>query len=315
MRPCAVLGLFLLASGACAHARPQGGRFLYEISCAAVVDRFDSIERRHTDHYDLARRSGDPPLVPAATGTLDVCLVNRPLFDPGASVFYAVVPTQGHPQSDGTLDYRVLAFSVPGINFVKQLPGGQRLDQPPDLTLGPGGIVRVSPTPAILRTEEDLATFGPARRALPNRILETSGDRTLLRLYDADGAPIFAVALGESRTLVRLQGPIVTTAENVHLAPGGTHVLVEETALSGAKAVKTGRARLYDASTGAVMKTFDDPRIARLVFRAIAPTGVALYQLHDESWFLDLGASFGPDAVARPVLEDFPAPVVFFADR
>jgi hypothetical protein len=81
---------------------------------------------------------------------------------------------------------------------------------------------------------------------------------------------------------------------------------------------------LYEVATGKVVSCFSDARIKKLDFRGIAPTGRVLYARGDATagdlgngpcFPLDLGVTFPPSQETHVVDEDFPAPVVFFADR
>jgi len=302
---------------ACAHGRPAAqARFLYQLSCDARLDRFDTVGQKRTGTYDLTKVTGTAPLIPAVTGALEVCLTRQAVFDARAGVFYTVVPSQAQPPGDGPMSYRVLGFSLPAVALV--LPGATApvpFDAPPRLLPDPSRGARMAgPADAPPALSEDLSTFAAGRPAPANKILETSRRRALL-LLTGEAGPAFAVADESAHTLVRLQGPIATTADNVHLVPGGSHVLVEETSAARPRATKTGRVWLYDAATGAVVWSATAPQIARLPFRGISPGGKVLYDLLDEEWFLDLGRTFTTDPVERPLEPEFPPPALFWSDR
>jgi hypothetical protein len=319
-RSVALWGLLVFSGAACQHGRPATpDRFLYQLSCDAKLERFDTATRQRTGTYDLTKASGSAALVPTVVGPLEVCLTNQTVFDPRASVFYTLVPLQARPRDDGTMAYRVLGFSIPAVALVTQVAAGSpglAFQRPPHLALDPMGGVRVvgaSDWPP--RMTEDLSLFAIDHDPAPNRILEMSGHRALLSLTGAPGGPVFAVADEASRTLVRLQGPVSTTNDNVHLTPGGTHVLVEETVTAGSRATKTGRVRLYDGATGVVTQSFVAPQTEKMSFRGISPGGKVLYDLLDRYWFLDLGRTFTTDPVERSLQPEFPPPSVFFSDR
>jgi hypothetical protein len=307
--------LLLAAQAGCIRPALPADRYLYEVSCSAKVEKFDAITQRKVDSYDLATRTGNPPLIPTAEGPLETCLANGTVFDRNASVFYTLVPSEKGP-ADAAMDYRILGFSIPAVSLVMQMPAGTRLEHAPHIEVQPGAH------PQVLqqlewkpKTEEDLSTFAPAHKAIANRILETSADRALVRLFEGEGGLTLGVADSATKKLVRLQGPLATTPEHVHLAPGATHVLVEDVAGAGPKATKTGTLRLYDAATGLALKAFSDPHVAKLYFLGISPGGKVLYGLLDDYWFLDLGVTFPPATVQPAAKDDFPAPVVFSADR
>lgn len=296
------------------------GRYLYQLSCDGRLDKFDTEANRKVGDYDLTQRSGSPPLVPAAPAVLEVCLTNHPVFDGASSILYTVVPVELNAPSGASVGYRVLGFSIPEIVLVKRSPPSAALDHAPHLVLRPGADPQVmSETDWSARAEETLVDFTPDRRQLPNRVLETSGERVLLRLFATDGSPVLAVADRIRKTLVRLPALPAMTIEHSHLAPGGSHVIVEDTQVaspgSAGSIVKTGKVCLYDATTGTSVAEFSDPHVARLIYRGVSPRGHVLYQLDSESWFVNLGRTFPAIPVVPVLADDFPPPTVFFADR
>jgi hypothetical protein len=313
-RSTSLLSLILFGAEACVHPRPTAGRFFYEVSCEARLDRFDTVIQQKTSTYELAKRTGNIPLIPEMSGPLEVCLANRTVFDAEASVFYTLVPSQARMRDDGTMNYEVLAFSIPGIALVKHMAAGENLERPLYLELSPQGDLRMIRTQT-LRTTEDLSTFGPDHQDLSNTIVEMSGGHALLRVVGINGEPTIAVANEASKTLVRLRGAPRTTERNVHLTPGGTHVLVEEAIAIGSKVSKTGRLWLYDADTGLIVNSFSDPHIEKLYFRSISPNGRVLYDLLDAYWFLDLHRTFRAEVVTQSPDGDFPQPFLFFSDK
>ena len=111
---------------------------------------------------------------------------------------------------------------------------------------------------------------------------------------------------------VRLKGIPPTTALNVHLAPGGGFVLVEETG-TGDSPEKTGRLVLFNADTGDLERDLNDPRVKTLYFLAMSPTGRAVYHSSDDYTFINLDVDAGASPVARSTPNSYPA--YFFADR
>lgn len=305
--------LFFLMGWAVAHAEATP-RYLYQISCAARVDRFDAATGRKTNSFDLAQRTGKVRLIPDAEGALEVCLSNRTIFDRHRSVFYILAPKLAHPKDDGTSDYRILGFSVPALTLTKEIAAGDSREHPPQLELRSDGVVAVEGEPP--RSDLDLSKFAPERHELVNRVLERSGDRALLNL-PTDARLDIGVADSGTMTFVRLESLPVTTVENVHLSPGGTHVLVEEVVMgeNSRSPRKSGRLLLYDAKTGRVAKTLSEPSIIKLYLRGISPLGKVLYDLLDEYRFVDLRIRFPAVSVIRASSEDFSQPAVFFSDK
>jgi hypothetical protein len=308
-----LLAVLLVGTPAC-QSPPAAGRYLYAISCDARVGKFDTLAQQKLNDYDLAERTGKEQIIPRGKGTLDVCLANDLAYDADTFIFYVLAPLQARLKPDGTMDYRVLGFSVPGLQLVKNLPGGDSLSIPPHLQIGPAGAVKaVKDSEWSPLTDLDLSSFAPDGKRLPNQILEVSGDAVLLRLFTANQNELsLAVAHRQSKTLVRLQDLIATAAPNVHLAPGGSEVLVEDTG-SGPKVVKSGKFSIYSAKTGRLIKTYSDPRVKDLYFLAISPTGKVIYSSMDNYWFQDLGRTYPADAVMRPFSSARPG--LFFAGQ
>jgi hypothetical protein len=305
--------LVVFALAACAHAPPLAGRYLYEVTCQADVERFDTVEKKKAGEYNLATRPGAEGLIPISVGVLEVCLAGSTVFDPVRSVFYTVVPTRLQQSASGTLSYRILSFSVPGLVMIGQEPVRNEQNDAPELDLA-AGRVRIVPSDEPWATYQDLSEFAPDRHAVPNRILESSGGRMLLNLSET-GANVFAVADRSSKILVRLRNPPVTDQNGIHLSPGGAFVLVEELKAPDSHAPRTGRLVIHDAQSGGLVKELFAPRIIGSFFRGIAPTGVALYENMESHEFVNLGMSFPADAVLRAPRADLTGPAVFFADR
>lgn len=303
----------IVTCAACAQAAAPAGRYLYEVNCQAELARFDTVEKKKTHEYDLTKRPGVEGLIPISVGVLEVCLATDLVFDPVASVFHALAPTRVEPSADGKHSYRVLSFSVPGIALVGRSPAGNELDFPPRLALAAGGV-RVIPPDEPWVTDVDLSGFEHHSRALPNRIVESSGTRALLSLIE-NGVSVFAVAERSSKTLVRLQNAPMTDLNSIHLSPGGTHVLVEEISMPGRPAPKTGRLVVYDARTGRAVKAFFEARTIDLFYHGMAPTGVALYQDSERDELVDLGITCPAQAVVLSPHAEFAALGVFFADQ
>ena len=116
---------------------------------------------------------------------------------------------------------------------MKQQDGGENLDTPPHLEFQLGTLKILRPGDWTPKTDLDLSDYGPDMTRTPNQILEGSEDQVLLRLFTGDDKQlVLAVADRKTHKLVRLQGIPTTVAPNVHLAPGGGYVLIEETAAS-----------------------------------------------------------------------------------
>jgi hypothetical protein len=328
-----IAALGILSSVRCLHATPPGeasppapaaqastqrGRYLYEVSCLARLQKFDTVTGQRIASYDLSSRTGSDRLIPPNRGMVETCLANSTVFDEGASVFYTLVPGSEH--TDPTQDYKVLGFSIPAVSLAMQRPAGRAewADMPWRLEVRPGSAPALVPEPTFESRQLDLSLVSPSLKGVPNQVQAASGNRTLVELL---GSKTWTGAIVDTsaKTYVPL-GPF-HPGGLVHLSPGGTHVLVEETDAAGGK---IGKDDLYEVATAKLVKTLSDARIKKLDFRGIAPTGRVLYAHGDATSgdfgngpyvLLDLGVTFPPEQVSLVVDEDFPAPVVFFADR
>jgi hypothetical protein len=315
-QPALFLRLFVIALLCGASAAPPGSdRFLYVVGCDATVSKLDTVLDKTIDSVDLATRTGEQRVIPEVATVVDGCLSYHAVYDRAASRFDTVVPLQADPKPNGTRDYRVLGFSVPDLRLDMQRPAGNSLPAPPHLEIERAGRVTVvRARDWAPRTELDLKGFAGRGGPLRNRILETSGPRDLLRLFNGrDDALTIAVADRDRRTLTILHDIPVTTARNVHLAPGGQAVLVEEVGSIGMPAGKTGRLVLFDVATGDAVSDVTEPAIKDLAFLAISPNGKAIYHRNDHYRLISLGRTFVPVAVSRPFSDGYPG--LFFADR
>ncbi len=281
------LSLWLAVALLAAPAAAALPRTLYRALCDGRVETVDTVTAR-TRTVDLAPKLRVAPVRGVAKATFDGCLLNQAVYVAAARRFYSVVPDAATTRDDGTTDYRVLGFAVPGLRpsgVVKRFPNQT---EPPRIAVVAGRVV-AAPDAA---TALDLSGFD-RDRATRNQRIEASGSRVLLRLFDGD-ALVLAVADVRAKTVVRLRGVVATTALNAHLAPGGEQVYVEAV---DAKAVKTGTAATYDARTGTRLLTLTDPRIASMAFVAVAPMGKAVYATDAKVALIGLGTRFTADPV------------------
>jgi hypothetical protein len=285
--------------------------YLYVVTCDARVDRLDTRAGRKETSYDLAA-SVLSNLLPAGDRTIDDCLAYHPVLDKEGALLYFVVPAQAPVNQDGTRDYRVLGFSLPTMKLVKNLPGYEHQVEAPHIKLAPDRLPRVVPAKQHRdATEINLAAYGPNHEALPNQIIESSADRTLIRTFAANPQELrLAVANAKTKTIVWLKSAPPTTALLAHIAPGGDAVMIEVTEVGGT-AKKTGTLALFDANTGAALQQIADDRARTQSFLTISPDGKCVYHAGQDYSFIDLKRSFGNQAVAHPL--DTSRPATFFA--
>ena len=295
------------------QTQAAGPRYLYVVTCDARVDKLDTLTGRKIGSYDLGQASGSPPLIPSVDGGLDGCLAYEAQLDTAALTFYLVAPVQAAIKPDGTKDYRILGFSIPSIQMVKNMPAGSSVTEPPHLDLGPGGVPRIAAAPETRPPADvDLSAYAPNREKLGNQIIESSGDRALLRIFTADPKELkLAVADTKLKTLVTLESTPPTTARNVHLSPEGAVVLIEAT--EGSPPKKTGALVLFDGITGKRVREIAVPAARDQYFLAISPNGKAIYHSGDAYSFVDLHREFAIQLVRHALDSNYPA--FFFADR
>lgn len=306
-----VLATLLL--GAACEAPAQRDRYLYVLSCDARVRKVDTILERQVSSRALDSGAPGEQLIPHldANETLDGCLVNSVVFDAKASVFYTVVPEQVRLKPDGTKDYRMIGFGVPGLAPVEVVPAGTGVEEAPHIEAGIGRPKVVPAAGWSPQTDLDVSTYAPKRQEIRNQILEESGSKVLLRVFTGTDQLALAVADRNAKSVVELKNLVLTTARNIHLTPGGEAVLAEETDGAG---MKTGDVVLYDSKTGLNTKKLVDSKIKTMSFLAISPNGKGIYHLGDEYGFLNLGRKFSGGSVVR-LLDTDSCPPVFFASR
>lgn len=304
--------VLVVAATACQQSAPAAARYLYVVTCDARVDKLDTRAARKEASYDLSASilNTTPP---AGGQAIDGCLAYHPAFDTDGALLYFVSPTQAQANADGTRDYRILGVSLPSMKLVKNVLAGEKQSEAPRLELAPDQSPRVvSETESPLETDIDLAAYAPDHEAFPNQIIESSGDRVLLRSFAASPDELrLGVANTRTKTLVWLKSLPPTTALLSHLAPGGDVVMIEVTE-PGKPTEITGKLALFDSNTGAVIDEMADGRPRGQYFLAISPDGKGVYHAGETYSFVDLKHTFGNQPVAHPLDPDRPA--VFFAD-
>ncbi len=310
-----ILGIAFLSLLARTSAFAESDRFLYVVGCGAQLSKVDTSLGVKTDSVDLVTRTSGQRVIPEIRGVLDGCLTYQAVYDAKASLFYTVVPEQAESKTDGTKDYRILGFSVPAVRLENEMSAGDSLAEPPHLEIDEAGRVAVDkPSQWTPQTSLDLREYELGGSPPANQILEASGNCVLLRLFSGRGDGLtIGIADRKTKKLRLLNELPITTARNIHLAPGGQAVLVEEVVSSGASVEKTGRLILFDGSAGSPVLRLSEPGIKNLAFLAISPNGKAIYHRNDDYLVIALGRQFSGDPVSRPVTEGYPG--FFFADR
>ena len=298
------------------------GRFLYVVDCDASVDRLDTVQRQRTATFTLPERSVLVPKVLSARAGLDGCIEESVLPDAPGKQVSVIVPATARANSEGKRDFQWLTFTLPEWTFVGVKPAGKGLEQPPFLQRDANGVLVVQRADERRAPAElDLREYKNATTVVANSIIESSGDTSLVRVFTSDKSRfVLALANQRTRTLTQLAELPTTTVTNVHLAPGGDHILVEVTKPQDGKSSeirRTGALRLYDAN-GAVFAEAVDEGGRDFSFVAFTPQGDVIYR--DEQGgtyrFVQIGprgVHLGRDKVSRLLPE--PKPSVVLSDR
>jgi hypothetical protein len=298
----------LFAVAAACRQEPSVPRYAYVVTCDARVDKLDTGAGRKEASYDLAA-SALTAMLPAGSRAIDGCLAYHPVIDADGTLLSFVSPTQPQANADGTRDYRLLSFSLPGMKLVKTLPAGASQTEAPHVEWTADRSPRVVPaTESQAATDIDLSAYAPNHEALRNQIVERSGDRILIRTFAARPDELrLAVVNTRAKKVVWLKSLPPTTALFSHLAPGGAVVVIEVTQAGE----KTGTLALFDSETGNSIGETADGRARSQYFLAISPDGKGVYHSADDYSFVDLKRTFTGDSVAHPL--DANRPAVFFA--
>ena len=298
------------------NAQMTPGRYAYLLSCDATLDKLDTVKELRSTTLNLASLSPTTKAAAAYTGgAIDGCVANDLLFAKSRSMFYALLATTARDDAHGRKDYRLLSFTLPKISLAADVPAGKYLSEPSHLQdVGKGSPTVVKESDWHPREQVDLSVFGKGQQG--SQLLEWSSDASLLRMATANLASLsLAVAHEKAAKFVPLNNLPNTTALNVHLAPGGHYVLVEEVSGEGDRPVKTGKLYIYDAMTGDLLKTIVKAEVQHSYFMAIAPNGKAIYRKGSNYQFVDLGISCGQEKVSRSITVDTAQGMLFFADE
>jgi hypothetical protein len=101
---------------------------------------------------------------------------------------HIVIPEQYQSKADGTKDYKVAAFTIPGLRFVKQTPAGRKAeDTPYPESVAKGRAKVLSQLEDLgLQTKLDVSAIAADGQQRQNRILKSSGSTFLLDLSMAN---------------------------------------------------------------------------------------------------------------------------------
>lgn len=286
------------------------GRFLYVVDAGGGITKLDTVLEKKIFSYDLASRTGKLKIPPTAgPGAPDGCLASQAVYDPAAGRFYTVVAEQYHMKADGTKDFRVLAFTVPGIQLAGQWSAGKNVndeEEPYINSVANGDVKVISPNDRVRQTTLDVSNLEPLKKQLQNRILETSGDSILINLLGSnDGGFSIAVAHPRAKTLAQFATLPGTDSSSVHLTPDGAFVVV---------ARSDGSVALYSAKTAQMSKEIPGVKSEINHFLAISPSGKAIFNA-ETFRFVNLGLTFPNVRVVDSRSSESCGLPFFFADK
>lgn len=268
---------------------PWAGRYFYVVDGGGGLTKLDTVTAKRVVRFDLGTRTGALKIPPTTgPGAQDGCLASQAVYDHAMARFYTVVAKQYRAAADGTKDFDVLAFSIPGVQLVGHWPAGEHVnaDSEPQIESvaadGKPTIVAANAVPP-REAKLDTVALGLTKQPFENKIVERSGDVVLLDLLSGDSEKgiQLAVAHLHAKKLVRL--PLLSGF--IHLTPGGADVV--------AKRTDSNQFEVYAAKTGAKVKTVTAPRgFGADNFLAIAPTGRILFNDGEGFRLIDLGMRF-----------------------
>jgi hypothetical protein len=317
-------------------AQPDSdGRYLYIVRCTANLSRLDTVTEI-SNEIDLTRKTN---LIPRYSGHLDGCMTAGAVLSTDG-LLYTTAPTSLELDEKGEQHYRILAFQIPSLSVVKviDLPINYTEGGSPGLHMAAGGKVIVTangwdvleidadsakPLPGTSSTLSEINVVGYSGidlndyamgegkdREAPAYVVETSGDIVLVQLLGPGGNRPYAV-VNQSNKRVTLLGDLPSASiGNVHLAPGGGAVLVEEShpdPSDSHSSLKTGKLLLLDAVTGKHIKEWNLPNLKKQHFLALTPNGKAVY-FNDKSIYslIPMSMKFKDVPVVSPEQRDVP---------
>jgi hypothetical protein len=324
-------GAALLVCGLGMHAQAPAVsfRYLYILNCSAHLQVFDMTTRERKKEVDLGRLSRRVPMHgDAASSVVDGCSTYGMAYEPSTSLLYTISPSTGSVR-DGMRRFRLLSFHVPGLQPAASVDLPQALedgDVPVVFKNASGQIAirvhdhvsHVAGGKLVAGTTDnghDLFGYQGLVSVQDAHELERSGSAVLIESTLHNGGPMFLVANSAMKHLVRLDLSFLTTASNIHLAPGGKAVLAQEASagsIPGSSNAKD-RVALIDTGSGAVIEAWTNPSLAGAQILTITPEGEIVFIRGESTGFIATHHKFSASPVE--VLKESLGPAFFFADK
>jgi hypothetical protein len=272
------------------QSNPIAGRYLYVVDGGGGLTKFDTVTGKSAIRIDLGTRTGALKIPPArGKGAQDGCLASQAVYDRATARFYTVVAKQYQAGADGTKDFEVLAFTIPGVELAGHWSAGDHINEdsgrPMIESVAAGRkptIVAANAAPNV-ETKLDVVALGLSEQPFENRIIERSGDVVLLDLLSGDSQK--GIGLETAHLQTKKLVPLPRLADFIHLTPGGRYVV--------AKRMDGVEFEVYDTKTGAKVKTVTAPKGFEMnEFLAIAPTGKIVFNAGGGFRLVDLGMRF-----------------------
>ncbi|MCZ2133894.1 MAG: hypothetical protein LC098_00445 [Burkholderiales bacterium] len=287
-------------------------RYLYVVDCIGRVDKIDTLQQElaasHVLTEPMALPSAPWVALPLIEGGRDGCLTQSPLINADGTELSLIASKGARTDADGMMDYQILTFRLPQWTLVAAKHWGRADDNRLQLVRDGDGALRVLADPPQTTAGRSYA-FGAGGNAIWGKWVQRSAGVSLIAL-SGPRRDEFLLGLakvdGDAGGLVRIANDLYTDPRFVHLAPGGTFVLVEEVTPSDNRPLRTGRLRLYD-STGAMAGELHDDTLpgstwGEMTFVTITPNGYAVYvdRYSGAYRFVPLGRTFANEPVEVP---------------
>ena len=331
-------------------------RYLYVLDGGAGLNKLDTVTGKRILTLSLDKRTDLIPTRGIfADSAVDGCSTCGAVYLASENLMYTLSPTTGSYEEDDHQHFRLLSFRLPDFKFVNAVllpdPASETLlrvnrtgsveialDQHSYLLSGKRVIAASDEGDNVLRILSSTSTAQPnmppaldltkyaapglapysdhaLNKTLTYEAIERSGDAVLVRLLGPQGEA-FAIIHTDSMRVTLLGHAIATTLKDVHLAPGGSAVLVREAFGKGGAvpfSKTTGRLQLFDTTDGKLLRDWTNLRTADKFFLTITPNGKLAFWSRKEGYQVVPGFGSYPSQEVH----SFPdkSPSFFYANR
>lgn len=315
---------------------PSQAHYAYVLGCGATLTKLDLSTQQQVAQVSLARKTNLIQLTGDTGGsTFDGCATYGLAYTPRNQTLYTLSPETGSYRTGGR-HFRLLAFHLPDLAFLHSISLTGTVSEQDEIWLRPeldqhgSLLVRLGPKQALHLVAGKLAP-APADPDIPgltsdtfngDHFLDTGGYRlvglpvksdvnrlsceeqqqsgdTILIRYIGSAGQSWAAVHPQTRTIVSLNPGFKTTADSFHVAPGGSNILVQETAsiTPTGLPVMGPRIVLLDAATGTILNQWNNPSPTNPKALALSPSGVAILYARQHFFFLPTATYFPAEPV------------------